>query len=57
MTGGQTGLDLDGLGEFGGVEPIQRLSSGRKPLPVITPSDEELGAHQAYLEKIGAESW
>lgn len=57
MTGGQTGLDLDGLGEFGGVEPVRRFSSGRPQLPVITPSAEEQSAHQAYLEKIGAASW
>ncbi len=57
MTGGQTGLDLDGLGEFGGVEPVRRLSVDRPRLAVVAPSDEEMSAHQAYLEKIGAEAW
>ncbi|MBT3197822.1 MAG: DNA polymerase III subunit epsilon [Gammaproteobacteria bacterium] len=54
MTGGQTGFDLDGLGEFGGVEPVRRLSSERPRLPVTAASREELVAHQAYLEKIGS---
>ncbi len=57
MTGGQTGLDLDGLGEFGGVEPIRRFSSDRSRLAVVAPTAEEQEAHQAYLEKIGAEPW
>jgi len=57
MTGGQTGLDLDGLEEFGGVEPVRRFSSERPRLPVPQAGAEELAAHSAYLEKIGAEAW
>ncbi len=57
MTGGQTGLDLDGLGEFGGVEPVRPFASDRQRLRVITPTAEEQTAHQACLEKIGSEPW
>lgn len=57
MTGGQTGLDLDGLAEFGGVEPIRPLTGDRPGLRVIHPSADELVAHQEYLKKIGSEIW
>ncbi len=57
MTGGQTGLDLDGLGEFGGVEPVRPFPSDRQRLRVVTPTAEEQVAHQAYLERIGSEPW
>lgn len=57
MTGGQTGLDLDGLGESGGVEPIQRFPADRPRLRVMAPNAEEMSAHNAYLEKIGQEPW
>ena len=57
LTGGQTGLDLDGLGEFGGVEPIRQLSADRTRLRVILPTEDEQDAHKAYIAKIGAEQW
>ncbi|HIJ25374.1 MAG: DNA polymerase III subunit epsilon [Gammaproteobacteria bacterium] len=57
MTGGQTGLDLDGLGEFGGIEPVRHFSADRQPLTILKADEEELAAHRAYLEKIGAEAW
>lgn len=57
MTGGQTGLDLDGLSEFGGVEPVRHLPSDRPRLKVLQADEEALAAHSAYLEKIGAAAW
>ena len=54
MTGGQTGLDVDGTAEFGGVEPIERISTDRPKLRVIKASSDDLQAHQDYLEKIGS---
>lgn len=57
MTGGQTGLDLDGLSEFGGVEPVRRFSSDRPRLKVQHATEAELSQHHDYLEKIGAERW
>ncbi|MBT4810718.1 MAG: DNA polymerase III subunit epsilon, partial [Thiotrichales bacterium] len=45
------------LEEFGGVEPVRRFSSERPRLPVPQAGAEELAAHSAYLEKIGAEAW
>ncbi len=57
LTGGQTGLDLDGWGEFGGVEPVHPFTVDHSRMRVIAPSDDEKAAHRAYLEKIGAEQW
>ena len=58
MTGGQTALQLsDNDSQEGGdsaSEQLRRLSAGRKPLPVISASDEELAAHQVQLDAIAA---
>ena len=60
MTGGQTALQLSDSGGDsegqGQAESIVRLPSSRKPLPVITPSAEELAAHEAQLEAIAGSS-
>lgn len=60
MTGGQTALQLSDSGGDsegqGQTESIVRLPSSRKPLPVITPSAEELAAHEAQLEAIAGSS-
>lgn len=61
MTGGQTMFQLSesgpdtGEGNRGG-EQIRRLDAGRKPLPVIPASGEELAAHEAQLEAIAADN-
>lgn len=57
MTGGQVGLMLHGEGGSdanpeGEGERIRPLSAGRSPLPVITPTAEELAAHEARLQAI-----
>lgn len=54
MTGGQTALAL-GSGEESGDsgrhrEIIRRLSSDRRPLPVVEATAEELAAHEAQLD-------
>ncbi len=53
MTGGQTALSLSSHDEDGGsVSPIERLPADRKPLPVLRASDEEVQAHNEFLEKM-----
>jgi DNA polymerase-3 subunit epsilon len=58
MTGGQTTFQLsDNDSQEGGDsagEQLRRLSAGRKPLPVIAASDDELAAHQTQLDAIAA---
>lgn len=51
MTGGQTSLSLDGLGEGTGstISEIRRLAAGRPRLKVIAAMPEELAAHEARL--------
>lgn len=61
MTGGQTTLELS-AGESnqseGGaqLDRIVRLAADRPPLPVVTPSGDELAAHEAQLDSIAASS-
>ncbi|HEA25623.1 MAG TPA: DNA polymerase III subunit epsilon [Ectothiorhodospiraceae bacterium] len=57
MTGGQTSLSLGSSGD--GVmqqQGIRRLSSERKPLPVIRAAVDELNRHDELLEKIDKKS-
>lgn len=60
MTGGQTALSLGGnqsKGEGGAnVSEIRRLVAGRRPLPIIPASPEELLAHQEKLATIDKSS-
>jgi DNA polymerase-3 subunit epsilon len=59
MTGGQTTFQLsasDGADGETRVEEIIRLPAGRKPLPVIAASPEELAAHEVQLEAIAGSS-
>ncbi|MYM62337.1 DNA polymerase III subunit epsilon [Pseudomaricurvus sp. HS19] len=57
MTGGQTSLGLGADGSESssesGVSGIRRLAAGRRPLPVITASADELDAHQQRLAALG----
>ena len=60
MTGGQSNLSLDSAesaGSTAGVVATKKLSADRKPIKIIVASDEELVAHQAIIEKMGAHSW
>ena len=54
MTGGQTSLSLDGLGEGAGstVSEIRRLAADRPRLKVIAAGAEELAAHESRLAAI-----
>lgn len=58
LTGGQTALQLtEAADEAGGQargEPIVRLGAGRRPLPVIAATAEELAAHELQLDAIAA---
>ena len=58
MTGGQASLVLSAETEEGNAgRPdggIRRLSPDRKPLPVITASDQELARHESRLDEIEA---
>lgn len=58
MTGGQTHLSLDGVGESGRVarDNIQRLASERRPLAVILADAQECAAHAARLDALDAAS-
>ncbi|MGM0569174.1 DNA polymerase III subunit epsilon [Marinobacter sp.] len=60
LTGGQTALSLDAGsdGDQGG-QVIRRLPGDRPALAVVRASEEELGAHEAFLdavEKAGGEA-
>ncbi|GAB5449855.1 MAG: DNA polymerase III subunit epsilon [Halioglobus sp.] len=60
MTGGQTALQLtetsDDSGTRSGGEPVRRLPSDRRPLPVVTASAEEVRAHEKQLQAIASKS-
>ncbi|MCW8963409.1 MAG: DNA polymerase III subunit epsilon [Gammaproteobacteria bacterium] len=57
MTGGQSSLSLDASEEMGRMSKstVRRIDSDRPPLPLIQPTDDELTAHQAYLDKLEKE--
>jgi DNA polymerase-3 subunit epsilon len=60
MTGGQTALfaesgDVTEQGSAG-TPVVRRLDPNRPRLPVVTASDEEIRAHQAWLEKLDQDS-
>lgn len=60
MTGGQSALSLDAEEDTaagGSNIAVKMLSADRKPIRVIQASDDELQAHQAIIEKMGAGSW
>ena len=60
MTGGQTSLSLGGnqakSDDGSSLGEIRRLPVGRKPLPVILPTAEELLAHEEKLVAIAKSS-
>ncbi len=61
MTGGQTTFQLSDSGgdqAEGGASStrIMRLPEGRRPLPVVSASAEELAAHEEQLEAIASAS-
>ena len=60
MTGGQSNLSLDSNESTdSGTDAVvgKKLSSDRKPIKIINASEEELQAHQAIIEKMGASLW
>ena len=60
MTGGQSALSLETeevASNRDGNISVKELSSDRKPIRVITANQDELQAHQAHIEKMGASSW
>ena len=60
MTGGQSALSLDTeevTGSSEGNISVKKLSADRKPIRIITASQDELQAHQAFIEKMGASNW
>ena len=53
MTGGQTQLfDGGGALEVAPITDTRRLDADRKPLPVIKATDEELKAHEDFIESM-----
>ncbi len=58
LTGGQTSLQLGqhGSGEDGEAEAIRRLDTSNLPLQVLKPSEEEMRAHEAFLDLLDKKS-
>lgn len=59
MTGGQSSLSLDPSEDVGRVNKrriVNRVDSNRPPLPLIMPTEDELAAHNQYLEKMEKET-
>jgi DNA polymerase-3 subunit epsilon len=60
MTGGQSALSLeteeDASSGDGNIS-VKKLSADRKPIRIITADQDELQAHQAFIEKMGASNW
>lgn len=53
LTGGQTALSLDAAGEGEeGAATIRRISADRPRLAVVRASEEELVAHEAFLDTV-----
>jgi len=60
MTGGQSNLSLDSeesARNVAGDVAVKKIATDRKPIKIISASDEELLAHQEIIEKMGADSW
>lgn len=57
LTGGQTALSLDADSDgAGGALGIRRVADNRKPLPVVSASDEEEAAHQEFMTALAAQA-
>jgi DNA polymerase III subunit epsilon len=57
LTGGQTALSLDANSDMaGGGLGVRRLSEDRKPLPVVSASDEEAAAHEEFMTALAAKA-
>jgi len=53
MTGGQTGLFEDrGTGEIGAHSEMKRIDTNRPPLTILGATDDELAAHEAWLDRL-----
>ena len=58
MTGGQTSLLMDRVGEFDDDPAfIRRLSPDRSPMLVVKPTEKELKLHKEQLKKINQKYW
>lgn len=60
MTGGQSALSLETeevTSTGSGNISVKKLSADRKPIRIITANQDELQAHQAFIEKMGASNW
>ena len=60
MTGGQSALSLETeevASNSDGNISAKKLSADRKPIRIITANQDELQAHQAFIEKMGASNW
>jgi DNA polymerase III subunit epsilon len=56
MTGGQTSLILDSIGDGSGPETIQKLASDRAKLKIIQATDKEIENHLNYLKMLEKKS-
>ncbi|MEP1216018.1 MAG: DNA polymerase III subunit epsilon [Marinobacter sp.] len=57
LTGGQTALSLDaGNDGAGGEGGIRRLAADRKPLNVVRASNEEVSAHDEFMELLAKQA-
>ncbi len=57
MTGGQSALSLESEDVSATGTSVKKLSANRKPINIISANDNELKAHQAIVEKMGADQW
>ena len=60
MTGGQSALSLETeevTSTGSGNISVKKLSADRKPIRIITANQDELQAHQAFIEKMGVSNW
>lgn len=57
LTGGQTALSLDaGSDSAGGGLGVRRIERDGKPLPVVSPSNEEEAAHHEFMKAMAAKA-
>jgi len=52
MSGGQTALELDSGAAAGGPAQLRRVSTAREAINVIRAADDELAAHEHYLDSL-----
>ena len=55
LTGGQAAFELGAAAPGAAAAPPKRLSPDRAPLPIIRATEEDLRAHESFLDRIAEE--